>query len=76
MTMIERVAQQIGWSLGEGGAGTWRKYERAARYAIAAMREPSAEMSATGERLLRESALPVWHAMIDAALNEALEQSR
>ena len=66
--MVQRVARAIRARMLEGPVRY--EYEELARAAIAAMREPTATMSASGERILNESALPVWQAMIDAALAE------
>jgi hypothetical protein len=67
--MIERVARAIYnaecWDTAVPGF-----YQRAARTAIEAMREPTEEMSHAGWRTASDISTVVWQAMIDAALHE------
>lgn len=46
--------------------GNWPKYERKARAALEALREPTPEMVEAGAGRLADG--PAWRAMIDAAL--------
>jgi hypothetical protein len=61
MTMIERVAREI-----EQAHCRTHTYESMAFAAIAAMREPTAEMTNSCE----QCELGMWRAMIDAALKK------
>ena len=85
MTMIERVARAIAWDSIKDEAQTWKhdtptteanmwvdpKFERVARAAIAAMREPTGGiLDVLMDIMPPETALVRWQAMIDAALEE------
>ena len=76
--IVERVARALCGSC-YGEPNTWRDYEKHARVAIAAMREPTEVMAGWGgaSRCSSESsivdeaaAIAIWHAMIRAALKD------
>lgn len=79
--MVERVADALErWAFESGGGGVERaKSLSLARAAIAAMREPTAEMVQAGRHVSHgddgwvgaEAAAEVWRDMVDAALKAA-----
>lgn len=79
-SMIERVARAICLADRYNPDESWPVYEKQARAAIAAMREPTTSMSEAGCPLPDNSGAPycydqsvidgAWRAMIDAALKE------
>jgi type II secretory pathway component PulM len=79
MTMIEKVARAICKTHGAfdpdaltAGVAAWKYYIPEARAAIAAMREPTDEIRRAGDQTISPEA---YQAMIDAALNENVEQA-
>jgi hypothetical protein len=81
--MIERVAQWLSDFDLDGAHSDYEKeLHRAARAAIAAMREPTSEMCTAGHvamenfttQIEHRAITPIiWHAMIDAALRKEKE---
>lgn len=75
--MIERVALAIAAADGEDYMEDYRQFDKWARAAIAAMREPTeavlgAHQVVPDDTDFRELALENWQRMIDAALEEKL----
>jgi hypothetical protein len=68
--MIERVARAIKQRENQDG-----NYHDLARAAIAAMREPTADMLAIHIEQITDSYKPVWQAMIDSALEDECERA-
>ena len=70
-TMVERVAQSLQQEMGTAAFDEPASSFALARAAIAAMREPTEEMLNAGhEARAKATVNGIWHAMIDAALEE------
>ena len=70
-TMVERVAQALQQEMGAAPLDETAASFALARAAIAAMREPTEEMLNAGhEARAKATVNGIWHAMIDAALEE------
>lgn len=77
MTKIEEVARAICMADDSHDVSLWREFLPEARAAIEAMREPSEAMADDGgvaSLIVDATAVTVWHAMVQAALNEQVAE--